>query len=101
MAREISLVNGQPRRRYSFKLLWADRQLWFTPQGFNRFPPARLEQFAVDLPDSGPQWVADQVFYQIFLTVLPAASLAKRDRMRFITITPPVTTSYAKRGMNR
>ena len=63
---EINLVNGQPRRRYSFKLLWADRQLWFTPQGFNRFPPARLEQFAVDLPDSGPQWVADQVFYQIF-----------------------------------
>ena len=63
---EISLVNGLPRRRYSFKLLWADRQLWFTPQGFNRFPPARLEQFAVDMPDSGPQWVADQVFYQIF-----------------------------------
>ncbi len=25
-----------------------------------------LEQFAVDLPDAGPQWVADQVFYQIF-----------------------------------
>ncbi|EJR0222672.1 maltodextrin glucosidase [Raoultella planticola] len=63
---EINLASGQPRRRYSFKLLWADRQRWFTPQGFNRFPPARLEQFAVDLPDSGPQWVADQVFYQIF-----------------------------------
>ncbi|MEH4263304.1 maltodextrin glucosidase [Klebsiella aerogenes] len=63
---EINLMNGQPRRRYSFKLLWADRQLWFTPQGFQRFPPARLEQFAVDVPDSRPQWVADQVFYQIF-----------------------------------
>ena len=63
---EINLVNGQPRRRYSFKLLWADRQLWFTPQGFNRFPPARLEQFAVDLPDSGPQLVAEQVYYQNF-----------------------------------
>lgn len=63
---EINLASGQPRRRYSFKLLWADRQRWFTPQGFNRFPPARLEQFAVDLPDSGLQWVADQVFYQIF-----------------------------------
>ncbi|MDQ8582432.1 maltodextrin glucosidase [Klebsiella sp. CN_Kp091] len=63
---EINLMNGQPRRRYSFKLLWADRQLWFTPQGFQRFPPARLEQFAVDVPDSCPQWVADQVFYQIF-----------------------------------
>jgi len=62
----IDLCSGQPRRRYSFKLLWIDRQLWFTPQGFSRFPPARLEQFAVDAPDSGPQWVADQVFYQIF-----------------------------------
>lgn len=62
----IDLRSGQPRRRYSFKLLWLDRQLWFTPQGFSRFPPARLEQFAVDTPDSGPQWVADQVFYQIF-----------------------------------
>ncbi len=62
----ISLQNGQPRRRYSFKLLWDDRQLWFTPQGFSPFPPARLEQFAVDSPDSGPQWVAEQVFYQIF-----------------------------------
>ena len=63
---EISLASGQPRRRYSFKLLWADHQRWFTPQGFTRFQPARLEQFAIDLPDAGPQWVADQVFYQIF-----------------------------------
>lgn len=63
---EINLASGQPRRRYSFKLLWADRQRWFTPQGLQSFPPARLEQFSVDLPDSGPQWVADQVFYQIF-----------------------------------
>ncbi|VGJ18532.1 maltodextrin glucosidase [Klebsiella pneumoniae] len=63
---EISLASGQPRRRYSFKLLWADHQRWFTPQGFTRFPPARLEQFAIDLPDAGTQWVADQVFYQIF-----------------------------------
>ncbi|SXF95237.1 maltodextrin glucosidase [Klebsiella variicola] len=63
---EISLASGQPRRRYSFKLLWADHQRWFTPQGFTRFPPARLEQFAIDLPDAGPQWVAAQVFYQIF-----------------------------------
>ena len=62
----IDLTSGQPRRRYSCKLLWRDRQLWFTPQGFNRFPPARLEQFAVDVPDNGPQWVADQIFYQIF-----------------------------------
>ncbi len=62
----LNIALGQPRRRYSFKLLWHDRQLWFTPQGFSCFPPARLEQFAVDVPDSGPQWVADQIFYQIF-----------------------------------
>ncbi|MCW7186055.1 alpha amylase N-terminal ig-like domain-containing protein [Escherichia coli] len=32
----IDLSSGQPRRRYSFKLLWHDRQRWFTPQGFSR-----------------------------------------------------------------
>ncbi|WP_426445587.1 maltodextrin glucosidase [Siccibacter colletis] len=62
----VDLSSGQPRRRYSFKLLWPDRQMWFTPQGLAAFPPASLEQFAIDLPDSGPEWVADQVFYQIF-----------------------------------
>ncbi|ENJ4378624.1 alpha amylase N-terminal ig-like domain-containing protein, partial [Salmonella enterica] len=45
----LNIALGQPRRRYSFKLLWHDRQLWFTPQGFSCFPPARLEQFAVDV----------------------------------------------------
>lgn len=62
----IDLSEGQPRRRYSFKLLWLDRQRWFTPTGFSLIPPARLEQFAFDAPDEGPQWVQDQVFYQIF-----------------------------------
>lgn len=62
----IDLSSGQPRRRYSFKLLWHDRQRWFTPQGFSRMPPARLEQFAIDVPDIGSQWAADQIFYQIF-----------------------------------
>ena len=62
----IDVRLGQPVRRYSFKLLWKDRQCWFTPQGMADFPPARLEQFAIDTPDPGPDWVADQVFYQIF-----------------------------------
>jgi alpha-glucosidase len=42
--------------------------------GLQPFPPARLEQFAVDLPDAGPQWVADQVFIRFSPTALPAAS---------------------------
>ncbi|MGL5456128.1 MAG: maltodextrin glucosidase [Citrobacter telavivensis] len=81
----IDLRSGQPRRRYSFKLLWLDRQLWFTPQGFSRFPPARLEQFAVDAPDSGPQWVADQVFYQIFPDRFARSSSrdAQRDKVYY------------------
>ena len=63
---EIALQEGQPRRRYGFKLLWDDRQRWFAPKGFSEIPPAKLELFAYDSPDAGPQWVADQVFYQIF-----------------------------------
>ena len=37
----IDLSSGQPRRRYSFELLWHDRQRWVTPPGFSRVPPAR------------------------------------------------------------
>lgn len=63
---EINLREGQPRRRYVFKLLWQDRQLWFSPKGFSAFPPAKLELFAYDCEDTGPQWVTEQIFYQIF-----------------------------------
>ncbi len=94
-------ASGQPRRRYSFKLLWADRQRWVHAAGFNRFPPARLEQFAVDLPDSGPQWVADQVFIKFSLTVLRAARREKRNRIGSIIITPPGATLSGNRGMSR
>ncbi len=86
----LNIALGQPRRRYSFKLLWHDRQLWFTPQGFNRFPPARLEQFAVDVPDSGPQWVADQIFIRSSRIVLPAARRVKPIRTGCTTIMPRV-----------
>ena len=98
----LDLSSGQPRRRYSFKLLWLDRQLWFTPQGFSRFPPARLEQFAVDVPDNGPS-VGLPIRFSIKFsrTVLPAASRVKRARITSITTTPPDTTSYGANGMNR
>lgn len=62
----IDLQRGQFRRRYSFKLLWDSMQRWFSPMGLSDFPPARLAQFAIDAPDLGPAWVAEQVFYQIF-----------------------------------
>jgi alpha-glucosidase len=50
------------------------------------FPAGRLEQFAVDLPDNGPQWVADQVFYPDFPG--PLCPQRKRTAERSITITP-------------
>ncbi len=78
----LNIALGQPRRRYSFKLLWHDRQRWFTPQGFSCFPPARLEQFAVDVPDSGPQWVADQIFYQIFPDRFARSATREADQDR-------------------
>ncbi len=62
----LTLNEGEPTRRYCFKLLWADRQQWFGPQGWSPTPPGQLAQFALDEPDHGPEWVADQLFYQIF-----------------------------------
>ncbi|WP_250547708.1 alpha amylase N-terminal ig-like domain-containing protein, partial [Serratia marcescens] len=62
----LTLNEGEPTRRYCFKLLWADRQQWFGPQGWSLTPPGQLAQFAVDEPDNGPEWVVDQLFYQIF-----------------------------------
>lgn len=62
----LALLEGEPTRRYCFKLLWADRQRWFGPLGFSAIPPGQLSQFAVDAPEQGPDWVADQLFYQIF-----------------------------------
>ncbi len=97
----IDLSSGQPRRRYSFKLLWHDRQRWFTPQGFSRMPPARLEQFAIDVPDIGPQWAADQIFIRSFLIVSPVIFLVKLNRIMSITITQPDKRSYCVTGMNR
>lgn len=78
----IDLSSGLARRRYSFKLLWLDKQRWFTPQGFSLIPPARLEQFAFDAPDDGPQWVQDQVFYQIFPDRFARAHLRKEGQDR-------------------
>lgn len=97
----IDLSSGQPRRRYSFKLLWHDRQRWFTPQGFSRMPPARLEQFAIDVPDIGPQWAADQIFIRSSLIVSPVIFLVKLNRIMSITITQPDKRSYCVTGMNR
>ncbi|MGL6018380.1 MAG: maltodextrin glucosidase [Gibbsiella quercinecans] len=62
----LTLNEGEATRRYCFKLVWAHSQRWFGPLGWATMPPGQLAQFALDVPDSSPAWVADQVFYQIF-----------------------------------
>lgn len=63
---DLTLLAGEAVRRYCFKFLWNDRQQWFGPLGFSVVPPAQVEQFAIEIPTQSPEWVADQVFYQIF-----------------------------------
>lgn len=62
----LPLTVGEALRRYCFKLLWRDRQVWFGPRGLQVIPPSQTEQFALEIPGSQPAWAADQVFYQIF-----------------------------------
>ena len=65
-------------------------------------PPARLEQFAIDVPDIGPQWAADQIFLSdLPLIVSPVIFLVKLNRIMSITITQPDKRSYCVTGMNR
>ncbi|XNM69977.1 hypothetical protein ACLK1Y_02165 [Escherichia coli] len=97
---EIGLHEGQPRRRYAFKLLWDDRQQWFSPTGFSAFPPAKLALFAFDGPDAGPQWVTEQVFYQIFPDRFARSPDRAIGRTTSTTIMRPVTTSFCATGMN-
>lgn len=62
----LPLHQASTRQRYSFKLVWSHHQYWFGPQGLSAAPIERLRQFCLEVPESHPGWVADQVFYQIF-----------------------------------
>ena len=86
----LTLNEGEPTRRYCFKLLWADSQQWFGPQGWSPTPPGQLAQFAVDEPDHGPEWVADQLFYQIFPDRFASSGGEHGIRAAATAITRPV-----------
>jgi len=55
-----------PLTVYAFKALWADRQCWLDAAGQSPRLPLRERFFRVNLEDAPPDWVPDQVFYQIF-----------------------------------
>ncbi len=51
---------------YAFKTLWADRQWWLDAAGTSRRMPLRERFFRLNTEESPPDWVPDQVFYQVF-----------------------------------
>ena len=63
---DLPLHQASSRHFYCFKLLWRHAQCWFGPEGWSLQPPERLRQFCLALPDPHPNWVPDQIFYQIF-----------------------------------
>lgn len=87
---EINLMNGQPRRRYSFKLLWADRQLWFTPQGFQRFRPRGWSSLRSMCRIAARSGSPIRSFIKFSPIVSPVARREKPGRTRFITTMRPV-----------
>ena len=51
---------------YAFKVLWADRQWWLDAAGRSQRMPLRERFFRINTEHTPPDWVPDQVFYQIF-----------------------------------
>lgn len=97
----IELSCGQPRRRYSFKLLWHDRQRWFTPQGFSRMPPHDRSSLPSMYRISAHNGLRIRFFIRSSLIVSPVIFLVKLNRIMSITITQPDKRSYCVTGMNR
>lgn len=57
---------ADPLTVYAFKGLWPDRQWWLDAAGLSPRMPLRERFFRINLDDPPPDWVPDQVFYQIF-----------------------------------
>lgn len=86
----LNIALGQPRRRYSFKLLWHDRQLWFTPQGFSRFRLRVWNNLRLMCRIAARSGSPIKFFIRSSRIVLPAASLVKPGRTGCTTIMPQV-----------
>lgn len=60
----VPLVN--PRTNYRFLLAWPDASAWLTAEGVSRRDVSDRADFVVDASPGAPDWVADQIAYQIF-----------------------------------
>lgn len=62
---QVPLVN--PRTSYRFLLAWADGEsAWLTAEGVSRRDVSDRADFVVDAGPGAPEWVVDQIAYQIF-----------------------------------
>jgi alpha-glucosidase len=57
---------ADPLTVYAFKVLWSDHQRWLDAAGQSSHLPLRERFFRWRFGESTPDWVPDQVFYQIF-----------------------------------
>ncbi len=51
---------------YTFKVLQAERQWWIHGTGVSPYIPSRQQHFRYNQQQKPPQWIQDQLFYQIF-----------------------------------
>ncbi len=63
---ELTPNPAEDRTVYAFKVLWADRQRWLDAAGSSPRMPLRERFFRIFNGAGPPDWVPDQVFYQIF-----------------------------------
>jgi alpha-glucosidase len=63
---ELTPNPAEDQTVYAFKVLWADRQLWLDAAGTSPRMPLRERFFRICNGAGPPDWVPDQVFYQIF-----------------------------------
>lgn len=90
----IDLLSGQPRRRYGFKLLWNNRQLWFTRRASAVFLRPGWSSLPWITRITARSGLTIRSFTRFSRTALRAAKSATPIRTRFITIMRSVTTSF-------
>ncbi len=66
LAATLPWDGGQPVTRYCFKLVTTDGQRWLAADGLHDRVPPEAAHFRVHRSQQPPEWVREQVFYQVF-----------------------------------
>ncbi|MDR9827339.1 maltodextrin glucosidase [Vibrio sp. FNV 38] len=63
---KFDLRHDQPLNHYAFKLLLEKKQYWLSAFGVSTRVPGLEKHFKINPDHQPPEWVKEQVFYQIF-----------------------------------